>query len=50
MGAAGAALASLISHILITLIFPLFMKDMRSNSLLMIDAILLKGLLWKKDA
>ena len=47
-GAAGAALASLISHVLITLVYPLFMKDMRPNALLMLDAILRKGIAWKK--
>lgn len=48
MGAQGAALASLISHVLITIIFPLFIKDMRENSVLMIEAILLKGIIWGK--
>lgn len=48
-GAAGAALASLISHVLITLVYPMFIQDMRPNTLLMLDAILLKGILWKRS-
>lgn len=43
MGAIGAALASLISHILITLFFPMLIRDMRRNSIMMIEAIFLKG-------
>lgn len=49
MGAVGAALASLIAHMLITVFFPFFIKDMRKNSILIIEAMLLKGVLWGKS-
>lgn len=42
-GASGAALASLLTHILTTIILPLFIKDLRPNTRLMIDAFLLRG-------
>ena len=41
-GATGAALASLITQILTTLVVPLFIKDIRYNSVLMIEGILLR--------
>ena len=40
----GAAIASLISQISTVFIVPFFMKDLRENSLLMVQAILFKGL------
>lgn len=42
MGAVGAALASLITQMLTTLIVPLFIKPLRANIFLMFDAILLR--------
>lgn len=39
MGASGAALASLISQILTSIVLPLFFKSMRENSLLILEAI-----------
>lgn len=48
MGASGAAIASLIAQVLTTLVVPFFMKDMRENSMLMLDAILFKGILWDR--
>ena len=42
-GAAGAAAASLITQIFTSIILPLFFKDMRRNSVLMLQAITLKG-------
>ena len=42
LGASGAALASLITQILTTLVVPLFIKDIRYNSVLMIEGILLR--------
>ena len=44
-GGSGAALASLITQISTTLIIPLFIKDLRPNTRLLIDAILLRGVL-----
>ena len=50
LGASGAAIASLAAQVFTTLVLPFFIKGMRENSLLMLDAILLKGILWKKPA
>lgn len=44
LGATGAAIASLISQISTVFIVPFFMKDLRENSLLMVQAVLFKGL------
>lgn len=41
-GATGAAMASLATQILTTLIVPMFMKELRHNSMLMIEGILLR--------
>ena len=41
-GASGAALASLITQIFTSIIIPLFFKEMRRNSILMIESILLR--------
>lgn len=48
MGASGAAIASLVAQVFTTLVVPFFIKDMRENSMLILDAILLKGILWKR--
>lgn len=48
MGASGAAIASLTAQVFTTLVVPFFIKDMRENSMLMLDAILLKGILWDR--
>lgn len=41
-GMVGAALASFITELFTSIIFPLMIKDMRSNSLMMLQAIILK--------
>lgn len=43
LGTAGAAIASLITQILTSFILPSFIKDMRPNTKLMLEALLLKG-------
>lgn len=43
-GATGAAIASLITQIITSLILPLFIKELRPNAMLMFEAILLKGI------
>ena len=43
-GAVGAALASLLTQILTTMVLPFFIKGLRRNSVLMLEAILLKGI------
>ena len=48
MGASGAAIASLVAQVFTTLVVPFFIPEMRENSMLMVDAILLKGILWNK--
>ena len=47
-GASGAALASLITQLLTSIGLPLLIREMRPNAMLMINAILLKGMLKKK--
>lgn len=47
MGAAGAALASLITQVFTSMILPLFIKEMRFNARLMVEAILLKDVFKK---
>ena len=42
-GGVGAALASLITQIFTSIILPLFLRDLRPNAKLMLEAILLKG-------
>lgn len=49
-GASGAAIASLLAQIITAIIVPFFMKEIRENALLMVDAILLKGILWKRES
>lgn len=46
-GASGAALASLIAQMFTILVVPFFIKDMKENSLMILDAIMLKGILGK---
>ena len=48
LGASGAAIASLVAQIFTTLVVPFFIKAMRENSMLILDAIMLKGILWRK--
>ena len=43
-GASGAALASLIAQIITTMVSPFFIKEIRPNGKMMLDAILLKGI------
>ena len=42
-GATGAAFASLITQILTAIILPLFIKDLKENTILMLEAIFFKG-------
>ena len=49
LGTSGAALASLITQVFTSIILPAFFKDMRHNSVLMLEAIALKGILWGKS-
>lgn len=44
-GASGAAFASLITQIFTSIILPLFIKDLRPNAKLMLEAIIFKGVL-----
>lgn len=48
-GTVGAAFASLMAQIVTVLIAPFFIKGMRENSIMMLDAILLKGIVWRKE-
>ena len=48
LGAAGAALASLITQVFTSIILPLMWKGMRKNVKLIIEGILLKGVFIKK--
>lgn len=48
MGASGAALASLITQIFTSIILPFFFKGLRRNSILMLEAITLRGILYGK--
>ncbi|MBO5411743.1 MAG: flippase [Clostridia bacterium] len=49
MGASGAALASLITQISTSIILPLFIKDLRPNARLMLEAIILKDVFTKSN-
>lgn len=49
LGASGAAIASLVAQVFTTLVVPFFINGMRENSLLILDAILLKGILWNRS-
>lgn len=44
LGAVGAAIASLFAQIITTIVVPFFIKDMRSNSIMIIEAIFFIGL------
>ena len=44
LGATGAAIASLIAQIVTTLIAPFFMKGMKENSIMILNAIIFRGL------
>lgn len=46
MGASGAAIASLVAQVFTTLVVPFFIKGMKENSMLILDGIMLKGVLW----
>ena len=48
LGASGAAIASLIAQVITTMIAPFFISSLRENSIMMVEAILLKGILNKK--
>ena len=50
MGAAGAALASLITQIFTSMIVPCFFKEMRPNVKLMLEAILLRDVIRRKES
>ena len=42
--ASGAAIASLLAQMLTTIIVPFFIKDIKNNSILMIEGILLRNI------
>ena len=44
MGVTGAAIASVIAQVTTGFLFPLFIKDMRESSVMMLDAILFRGI------
>ena len=48
LGATGAAIASLAAQIFTIMVAPFFIKDMRENSILILEAITFKGLIKKK--
>ena len=45
-GANGAAVASLVAQMLTGFVVPFFIKDLRENAMLMVDAVLLRGI-WR---
>lgn len=47
LGVSGAALASLITQICTSIVLPLFFKEIKRNSILILEAILLKGIFKK---
>lgn len=47
-GASGAAMASLITQVCTSIVLPFLIKPIRENAMMMVDAIMLKGLFWKK--
>ncbi len=47
-GASGAAMASLVTQILTSIVLPLFIPALKENSKLMLEAIMLKGVIPKK--
>lgn len=44
MGASGAALGSLLAQVITTMVVPFFMPSLRENSVMMVEAICLKGI------
>lgn len=48
MGASGAAIASLVAQIFTTMVVPFFIKEMKENSMMILDAIMLKGIIWNR--
>jgi len=48
LGSSGAAIASLAAQIFTTLVVPFFIKGMKENSMMILDAIMLKGILWNR--
>ena len=48
MGGTGAAVASLAAQVFTTLVVPFLIKDMRENSMMILDAIILKGIIWAR--
>lgn len=48
LGASGAAIASLLAQFVTTMIAPLFIKDMRENTIMILEAIILKDVFIKK--
>lgn len=48
MGASGAAIASLVAQVFTTLVIPFFINSMKENSMMILDAIMLKGILWNR--
>lgn len=49
IGANGAAIASLLAQFISVFAVPLLLKDMRENSIMMIEAIFLRGIIKKKQ-
>lgn len=49
-GASGAAVASLITQVSTSIILPFIIKPIRENAMMMVDAIMLKGLIGKKGS
>ena len=49
-GASGAAMASLITQVCTSIVLPFLIKPIRENAMMMVEAIMLKGLIWKKGA
>ena len=47
-GASGAAVASLVTQICTSIVLPFFIKDLRPNAKLMLEAIILKDVFDKK--
>lgn len=48
-GSSGAAAASVVAQILTGIVLPFFIKDLRENSVLMIEGICLKGIIKRKQ-
>ena len=50
LGATGAAIASLAAQISTTVVVPFFVKEIRDNSIMILDAITLRGILWNRNS